>query len=106
MKREQQRDICYNEFCKTEGAKDCSKKDLYSAGWIAADNTNLQGWRPVSEKPILNKGEDDVEFIVLTRFKTDGHLWPERATYCPYTGWSHDGVEWWIALPKKIKLIP
>lgn len=103
MKREQQRDICFNERQKV-GNTGIDQKSQYNAGWEDADKTNLQGWHPGTEKPVLYKGEDDVEFITLVRFK-DGTMLPFRATYCPVTGWSHDNVEWWIATPKKIKLI-
>lgn len=55
------------------------------------------GWHPASELPKLKDGEDDVEFIVIL----DGYdiRLPFHATYCKYTGWSHDKVKWWIAPP-------
>lgn len=102
MNREQQRDICFYERQKTESIS-LEQKSQYNAGWEDADKTNLQGWHPVSEKPILKKDDDDVEFVALVRL--DDTLFPFRVTYCPVTGWSHDNVEWWIATPKKVKMI-
>ena len=56
------------------------------------------GWHPASELPKLKDGEDDVSFIVIC----DGYdRLPFHATYCKYTGWSHDNVKWWCYPPKE-----
>lgn len=56
-------------------------------------------WHPASELPILKDGEDDVDFIVIC----DGYgiSLPFHATYCKYTGWSHDNVKWWSYPPEE-----
>ena len=61
------------------------------------EKLSLQGWHPASELPKLKDGEDDVEFIVIL----DGYgiRLPFHATYCKFTGWSHDKVKWWIDPP-------
>lgn len=57
------------------------------------------GWHPASELPKLKDGEDDVDFIVII-YDEYGML-PFHATYCKYTGWSHDNVKWWCYPPKE-----
>lgn len=56
-------------------------------------------WHPASELPKLKDGEDDVDFIVIC----DGYgiRLPFHATYCKYTGWSHDNVKWWTYPPEE-----
>ena len=57
------------------------------------------GWHPASELPKLKDDEDDVDFIVIL----DGYgiRLPFHATYCKYTGWSHDNVKWWSYPPEE-----
>lgn len=57
------------------------------------------GWHPASELPKLKDGEDDVDSIVIL----DGYgiKLPFHATYCRFTGWSHNNVKWWCYPPNE-----
>lgn len=74
-------------------------KQAIDAAYKHADETNPNGWHPASELPKLKDDEDDVDFIVIL----DGYgiRLPFHATYCKYTGWSHDNVKWWSYPPEK-----
>ena len=63
------------------------------------ENVEQLGWHPASELPKLKDGEDDVDFIVII-YDEYGML-PFHATYCKYTGWSHDNVKWWCYPPNE-----
>ena len=77
-------------------------KQAIEAAYKHADETNPNGWHPVSELPVIPEGKNWVKVVALVDFG-DNTLRPRHEIYKD-KGWSKKDmwtVKWWCYPPKE-----